>query len=477
MKKANRTNGGGMPRRDFLKVGALGAFAAVAAPSFLASCAGGSKEAKLVPLKQPGEYYIPELPDKAPDGRPLKAGLVGCGGRGNGAAVNFLNAANGVEITALGDMFADKVVSARSRLNERFNQNIPESMCFSGVDAYQKVIDSGVDVVIVATPPAFRPFHFRYATEKGVHSFLEKPVAVDSEGYRLVVATARTAASKNLCVVTGTQRHHQRSYNASYQKIMEGMIGEIRGGNVYWNGQQPWFRSQEPGQTNMEWMIRDWVNWTWLSGDHIVEQHVHNIDVFTWFSGLKPIKATGFGSRLRRVSGDQYDNFSVDYEYENGIHLHSMCRQISGVANKVTEIIQGTKGVWYGGDNSDHHITDLAGNEIWRYDKAAMEGVEAADGVEAIPGAYSQHDPFTLEHVNWISHIRSGKPINTAEETAISTLAAIMGRDSAYTGAEVTWDEESAKTHGIVIENPVLENVDMSKYTVPVPGRSLEPRR
>ncbi len=450
-----------MPRRDFLKVSALGAAAAIAAPSILASCAGGGGSSKLVPLRQPGEYYIPELPDKAPDGRPLKAGLIGCGGRGAGAAANFLRAADNVSIVALGDAFEDRLQGTRNRLKERFNQDISDDMCFVGFDAYKKVIDSGVDVVIVATPPAFRPFHFRYATEKGVHSFLEKPVAVDGEGYRLVVATARIAASKNLCVVTGTQRHHQRSYVASYQKVMEGMIGEIRGGNVYWNGTQPWFRSQEPGWTNMEWMIRDWVNWTWLSGDHIVEQHVHNIDVFTWFSGLKPISALGFGSRLRRISGDQYDNFSVDFEYENGIRLHSMCRQISGVDNKVTEIIHGTKGTWYGGDNGDQYIVDLNGNEIWRYNKEAEEA------------NFTQNDPFTLEHVNWISHIRSGVPINTAEETANSSMAAIMGRDSAYTGAQVTWEEASARSHGIVIEDPVLENVDMSKYTVPIPGRSI----
>ena len=462
MKKEKRTNAGGMPRRDFLKVSALGAAAAITAPSLLASCGAGSGgSAQIVPLKQPGEYYIPELPDKAPDGKPLKAGLVGCGGRGTGAAANFLSAANGVSIVALGDMFADRLQGARTKLQNDFGQTIDDDKCFTGVDAYKKVIDSGVDVVIVATPPAFRPFHFKYATDKGVHSFLEKPVAVDAEGYRSIVATARVAASKNLSVVTGTQRHHQRSYVASFQKIMEGMIGEIRGANVYWNGTQPWWRDKQPGWTDMEWMLRDWVNWTWLSGDHIVEQHVHNIDVFTWFSGLKPIKAIGFGSRLRRISGDQYDNFSVDFEYENGIHVHSMCRQISGVANKITEIIYGTKGVWYGGDNADHHIVDLDGNEIWRFDKAAAEA------------AYTQHDPFTLEHVNWISHIRSGQPINTAEEPAISSLAAIMGRDSAYTGAEVTWEETSARTHGIVIENPVLENVDMSKYAVPVPGKSL----
>jgi predicted dehydrogenase len=465
MKKEKSTNAGAMPRRDFLKVSALGAAAAVAAPSLFASCAGGDSGSKLVALKQPGEYYIPELPDKAPDGKELKAGLIGCGGRGTGAAANFLNAANGVSIVAMGDMFEDRLQGARRYLQEDLGQTIADDKCFTGADAYKKVIDSGVDVVIVATPPAFRPFHFQYATEKGVHAFLEKPIAVDGEGYRMVIATARVAASKNLCVVTGTQRHHQRAYVASYQKIMEGMIGEVRGGNVYWNGSQPWWRDKQADWTDMEWMLRDWVNWTWLSGDHIVEQHVHNLDVFTWFSGMKPVKAIGFGSRLRRISGDQYDNFSIDFEYENGIHLHSQCRQMAGVDGKITEIIQGTKGVWYGGDNYDHHIVDLAGNEIWRFDEAAAKA------------AYTQHDAFTLEHVNWISHIRSGQPINTAEETAISSLTAVMGRDTAYTGREVTWEETSAKTHGIVIENPVLEDVDMSKYTVPVPGRQADERR
>jgi predicted dehydrogenase len=460
MKREKKSSASAMPRRDFLKVSALGAAAALTAPAMLASCAGGGGSAKLVPLKQPGEYYIPDLPDKAPDGRPLKAGLVGCGGRGAGAAANFLRAADNVSIVALGDVFADRLQGTRDRLKERFNQDIPDEMCFVGFDAYQKVIDAGVDVVLLCTPPAFRPEQFKYAVEKGVHSFLEKPVCVDSEGYRSIIASGRTAASKNLSVVTGTQRHHQRCYLASYQKIMEGMIGEIRGGNVYWNQPQLWYRTKQAGQTDMEWMIRDWVNWTWLCGDEIVEQHVHNIDVFTWFSGLKPVTALGVGSRQRRVTGDGYDNFSIDFEFENGIHLHSMCRQIDGTAGKNTEFIQGTRGVWYGGDskNSPQHITDLDGNVLWQFDHEASEA------------EFTQHDPYTLEHVNLIQSIRAGQPVNQAEETAVSTLAGIMGRDAAYTGALVTWDEESAKTHGIVPETLALVDVDMSKYAVPVPG-------
>lgn len=450
----------GMSRKEFLRVSALGVAAVAAAPTILTSCGegfGGKRKGGAGPLKQPGEYYIPELPDKAPDGKPLKAGLIGCGGRGGGAVRDFLSAADNVTITALGDVFPDRVAKVRESLRDKFDVTVDETNCFSGFDAYKKVIDSGVDVVIVCTPPAFRPLHFKYATEKGIHSFLEKPVAVDPEGFRSMVATARQAAAKGLSVVTGTQRHHERAYVESYKKVMEGAIGEITGGNVYWNQNMLWYRNREAGWSDMEWMIRDWVNWKWLSGDHIVEQHVHNIDVFMWFFGGKPISATAFGSRHRRITGDQYDNFSVDFEFENGVRLHSMCRQIDGCSNRVGEIIQGTRGIWYG-DHANSYITDLKGNVVWKYDE------------EAAKAQYTQHDPYVLEHVNWISHIRSGNPIDQAEETAISTMAGIMGRESAYTGKTLVWDEVSAQSLNYVPENPQLGPVDMTQFTVPVPG-------
>ncbi len=460
MKKEKESKKSGMPRREFLKVSALGIAAAAAAPSILASCAGGesgSRKGGAGPLKKPGEYYVPELPDKAPDGKPLKAGLVGCGGRGSGAIVDLLSAADGITVVALGDVFADNLENTRKMLQNDRNITVDEANCFVGFDAYQKVIDAGVDVVLLCTPPAFRPLHFKYATEKGVHSFLEKPIAVDSDGYRSIVATARQASAKGLSVVTGTQRHHQRSYVESFKQIMNGAIGEISGGNVYWNQGQLWYRTQQKGWSDMEWMIRDWVNWTWLCGDEIVEQHVHNIDVFTWFSGLKPIRATGVGSRQRRVTGDGYDNFSIDFEFENGIHLHSMCRQIDGCSNNVSETIHGTRGVWYGGGD-DPYITDLKGNVVWKFDR------------ESIEAQYSQNNPYILEHVDLVSHIRSGQPVNQAEETAISTLAGVMGREAAYTGKTLGWDEISAMSMNLVPADPKLENMDMSKFKVPVPG-------
>ena len=455
-------------RRSFLKstalAGAAGMVGTGGAATLLTSCGGGASSnenatAANKPLKEPGTYYVPELPDMAADGKELKAGIIGCGGRGSGAAMNFLAAANGVSIVALGDTFQDRVDSLAQKLKDEKNIDIPADKRFVGLDAYKQVIDSDVDVVIVATPPNFRPIHFQYAVEKSKHCFLEKPICVDAVGYRTIMATAKQAQAKNLCVITGTQRHHQRSYIASYQQIMNGAIGEITGGTVYWNQSMLWYRERQAGWSDCEWMIRDWVNWKWLSGDHIVEQHVHNIDVFTWFSGLKPVKAVGFGSRQRRITGDQYDNFSIDFTMENGIHLHSMCRQIDGCANNVSEFIQGTKGSW---NSTDMEIKDLAGNVIWKYD------------VEAEKASFKQNDPYTLEHVNWINTIRAGKSIDQASETAVSNMAAIMGRESAYTGEETTWEAMTAAALDYTPADLNLGKMDMKPFVVPVPGKPLE---
>ncbi|MDL2277662.1 Gfo/Idh/MocA family oxidoreductase [Parabacteroides sp. OttesenSCG-928-G07] len=459
MMKENRIS-----RRSFLKSSAAaGALGAVGAAGVLSSCGGGAAADAIKPLKEPGSYYIPNLVDIASDGKELKAGIIGCGGQGSGDTIKFLNAANGVTVTALGDTFKDKVDRLADTLKKDKGIDIPESHRFVGLDAYKQVIDSGVDMVLIATPPYFRPMHFQYATEKGVHSFLEKPICVDAVGYRMIVATARQAQAKNLCVVTGTQRHHQRNYVAAYQKVMDGVIGEITGGTVYWNQSMLWFRERQQGWSDAEWMIRDWVNWKWLSGDHIVEQHVHNIDVFTWFTGLRPAKAVGFGSRQRRITGDQYDFFSVDFEMENGIHMHSMCRQIDGCTNNVSEFFQGTRGTLYTNSGGTAIIKDLAGNEIWKYD------------FEAEKAEFKQTDPYVLEQVNWINHIRAGKPIEQASETAVSNMAAIMGRESAYTGMEVTWEAMTAAQQDYTPKDLSLTGkMDMSGFTVAVPGKPLE---
>ena len=441
-------------RKDFLSTSALLGVSTLVGTSALTSC--GEKGPVYTPIKEAGTYYVPELPDKAIDGKELKAGVIGCGGRGSGAIVDLLNAANGIKVVALGDTFADRLNGLRNNLKNRHKQEVPEANCFVGFDAYKKVIDSGVDMVVIATPPAFRPIHFQYATEKGVHSFLEKPIAVDAKGYRTIMATAKQAKAKGLSVVTGTQRHHQRPYVEAFKKIQEGWIGEITGGNVYWNQSMLWYRERQPQWTDTEWMIRDWVNWKWLSGDHIVEQHVHNIDVFLWMTGLKPVKATAFGARHRRITGDQYDMFGVDFEMENGIHMHSMCRQINGCSNNVSEFIQGTKGSW----SSAGVIKDLAGNVIWKYDE------------EAAKAEFQQHNPYVLEHVDWVNHIRKGTAHDEATDCAISCLAGVMGREAAYAGSTVTWDEMSKSSQDYMAEfKHELGKQDMEKCVVFTPGK------
>ncbi len=443
-----------MNRRDFLQRSTILGVGGIVGVSALASACKGPK---YVPLRKPEEYYIPELPDKAAPGREIKVGVIGCGGRGSGAIQNLFDAADGIKLTALGDVFPDRLEGLRKMASEKLGQEVPDENCFIGFDAYQKVIDSGVDMIIDTTPPVFRPDHFKYAVQKGVHSFLEKPVAVDAKGYRTVMAAAKQAQAKGLCVVCGTQRHHQRPYVEAFRKIQEGYIGEITGGNVYWNQGMLWYRNREKGWSDMEWMIRDWVNWKWLSGDHIVEQHVHNIDVFLWMSGYKVAKATGFGARHRRITGDQYDQFSIDFEMENGVHLHSMCRQIDGCSNAVGEIIYGTKGSW---NSFDHEIKDLDGNVVWKFDNEKAET------------EFRQHNPYVLEHVDLVNHIRKGEPIDEATACAMSTLAGVMGRTAAYTGDTVTWDAMSQSELDYLPEKLELGPMDMSDYTVQVPGKA-----
>ena len=444
-----------MNRRDFLqKSTLLGVTGLIGGAALVSSC--GSKAGN-TPLREAGTYYIPEMPDMAADGREIRVGVIGCGGRGSGAVKNVMEAANGVKIVALADVFPDRLESLRKKIKENYGQDIPDEKCFIGFDAYKQLIDSGVDYVIHTTPPVFRPEQFKYATEKGVHSFLEKPIAVDPKGYRTIMATAKQAQARNLVVVCGTQRHHHRAYVQAFQKISEGMIGEITGGNVYWNQSMLWYKNRQKGWSDTEWMIRDWVNWKWLSGDHIVEQHVHNIDVFLWMSGLKVAKATGFGARHRRVTGDQYDMFSVDFEMENGVHLHSMCRQIDGCSNAVGEIVYGTKGSW---NSFDHEIKDLQGNVIWKYNKEEEETL------------FKQHNPYVLEHVDAFNHIRKGEGLDEATACALSCLAGVMGRESAYSGQTVTWDEMSQSALDYMPEKLELGPVDMSQHTVQTPGKA-----
>ncbi len=459
MKKDNK-----LSRRSFLKTSALagtiGVIGGGGTAGMLSSCSSNNNKIDGTPLREPGSYYIPDLPDMAVDGKPLRAGVIGCGGRGSGASFDFLNSANGVTIVALADIFEEKVNSLADRLKKEKNIDIPIEKRFVGLEAYKQLIDSDVDVVIECTPSFFRPSHFEYIVKQNKHCFIEKPLFVDSVGYRKVMATAKQATAKKLTVITGTIRHHQRSYVESYKKISDGAIGEITGGAVYYNGGAQWSRERQPGWTDFEYMIKDWFNWRWLSGDMIIEQHIHSIDAFVWLTGLKPLSAIAFGSSQRRLSGDRYDNFSTDFTMENGAHMHSMCRQIDGCTNNVSNYIQGTKGSWIGvgAVGGEVMIKDLAGNVIWQFD----EEKEKAE--------YKQTNPFVLEHVNLVNCIRKNAPIEQASEAAVSNMAALMGRESAYTGLETTWDGMTSSSLDYTPSDLNMGSMDMSSFVTPVPG-------
>src|SRR5438552_3825146 len=360
----------------------------------------------------------------------LRIGLVGCGGRGTGAAKDCLTSSERVELVAIGDLFPDRVTECRANLARMATEDtsgglkakikLDDANAFSGFDAYQKVIGSKVDVVLLATPPAFRARHLAAAIEAGKHVFMEKPVAVDPVEVRSVIASADLAAQKGLAIVAGTQRRHDAGYRAAMQRIHDGAIGDIVAAQVYWNQGGLWMKPRQPQWSDVEWQIRNWLYFTWLSGDHIVEQHIHNIDVANWALGAHPMKAVGVGGRQWRTDpayGHIYDHFAIDFEYANGVHVLSMCRQIDGTASHVAERIVGTRG------RSDGHSV-IEGAAPWSWDAQTP-----------------RTNPYVQEHADLIASIRAGKPLNEGRQVAETTLSAIMGREAAYTGKEITWDE------------------------------------
>ena len=443
----------GVSRRGFLtsavKAGTVGA---LATSTILAACGKSEKSYE--------ELGLPQMPDKAPNGKKLKAGLVGCGHRGTGAALNFLDAGDGLELVALADVFQDRIDECRVKLKKN-NVEIADDKCFTGFDAYQKLIDSGVDIVLLATPPHFRPEHFAAAVKAKKHVFMEKPVAVDPVGVRQILTAAKKAEAFGLKVVCGTQRRHQRDYVASYAQVANGAIGDILSAKAYWNQGHVWYKERQPGWTDMEYMLRNWNNFCWLSGDHIVEQHVHNIDVINWFAGKNPLFAIGYGSRQRRKTGDQYDNFSVDFNYEKGMSMHSMCRQIDNCANGIGEVIVGTKGIIRMSDTQPHRIYDYSGKVIWEYEYPKDSKGKSTGRVKI--------SPYVQEHIDLVTAIRTNTNINDAEACAKSTLTGIMGRISAYTGKKVTWDEMMKSDLRLGPKEYHLGDIDM-KFEVPVPG-------
>jgi len=450
MKSTNKTS-----RRRFLEnTAAIGAIGAIGASQLIRSCS--SEEAAT------SEVVEPTFLATAPDGEPLKAGVVGCGGRGTGAAINHLDAGPNLNIVAAGDVFQDRLDSFRKKLKDEKGVELDDSMCFTGFDAYKKVIESDVDIVILATPPYFRPEHFQACVEARKHVFMEKPVAVDPAGARAIMAASKQAEAAGLCVVTGTQRRHQWSYQNLHARVKAGMIGNITATNVYWNMGKLWHVKPQSGMNEMEYMIRDWVNWTWLSGDHIVEQHIHNIDVSNWFMGKTPVEAVGMGSRLRRLTGDCYDNFAIDFVYDKQIHMGSQCRQINDCANSVSEHIRGAKGLMIAGDNRQH-IFDNDANVLYEYSSP-----------EDAAGERLENNPYVQEHIDLVNAIRTGNQIVEAEETAKSNLTAIMGRQAAYTGKKVTWEEMMGAEWKLGPKGELKWGpVDMDK-TIPIAGSAAE---
>jgi len=436
-----------LSRRNFLEKSALIGAAGVIGMNALTSCSSKTKTV---------DYVFPTVLDKAPDGKKLRAGLVGCGNRGTGAALNFLAAGNDLEIIALADVFEDKVWDCRSKLSKQ-RVEVPEKNCFWGFDSYKSLLEVDLDVVILATPPHFRPAYFDACVQAKKHIFMEKPVCVDPVGARQIIATSKKAESMGLTVITGTQRRHQRDYLETYKQVASGAIGQIVSAKAWWLQSHVWFRTREEGWSDMEYMIRNWNNFCWLCGDHILDTHVHNIDIINWFLGKNPIEAIGFGGRARRLTGDQYDFFSIDFNYGNGVYSHSMSRQIDDCANTLGEHIVGTEGY----TNCKNTVYNLDGTEKWKYEYPKNKDGKSTEVVAV--------SPYIQEHISLVTAIRTNKPVVEAERTAISTLTAVMGRTAAYTGQLVTWEEMLTSTVKLGPEKYEMGPVNM-EFPVPIPG-------
>jgi predicted dehydrogenase len=418
------THATGPHRRDFLKVSA----AATA-----------------------GLGLLPNVHAKGNDA--IKVGLIGCGGRGTGAADNICEAAGTtytIKIHALADVFEDRARNCRDHLKnndhtkEKFD--VADDRVFVGFDGYQKVIDC-CDLVMLATPPGFRPTHIEAVIKAGKNLFTEKPVGVDPTGIRKVLAAYDEAKAKKLAVVAGTQRRHEAPYIESMKRIHEGAIGDITSGRVYWNQGAIWAVKRRPEWSDTEYQLRNWYHFVWLCGDHIVEQHVHNLDVACWALGHPPVRAVGMGGRQvisEPERGQSYDHFAVDYEFPNDVHVFSMCRQIEGCESNVSESFTGTSGAWRS-----------TGFSFSGKDRSRVR----ARGI----------NPYVQEHIDLLESITSGRPINELKQVAESTLVAIMGRMSAYTGKAVTWEHAMSSSLDTFPKHLDM-NGHMAEPPIPKPG-------
>ncbi len=402
-------------------------------------------------------------------GPEFKIGLIGCGGRGTGAVLDAVGAATksiyptegyhtedvadgatvekkNIQVVALADLFDERLQRCHRNL-AKLGLNVPAEQCFLGFEAYEKLLaHPEINYVILATPPHFRPLHLRAAIEAGKHVFMEKPAAVDVPGVKTVIEACKLAKEKNLGIAAGTQRRHSPNYRETIKRLQDGAIGEIVYAKCYWNGGQIWVIDREPDWSDMEWQLRNWNYFTWLSGDHIVEQHVHNLDVMNWVLGAHPVKAvSGLGGRqVRRGErhGHVFDHFAVEYEYPNGVTMFSQCRQINGCKNIVGELVVGSRGT----SNCADRI-DPKNGEAWRYR-------------EPVGSAYRR------EHEHLIASIRAGEPINEAQAIAESTMTAIIGREAVYSGQEIEWDQAMQSTTRL---GP--ETYELGPYEIPPVAR------
>jgi predicted dehydrogenase len=430
-------------RRDFLKSSAL-AGGALAAGAMSNVHAGG--------------------------GDAIRIGLVGCGGRGTGAAEQCLRADENVRLVTVGDAFRDRADGCIRRLRDTQGIGgrvaVDNDHIFTGINAYQQVIQN-CDLVLFATPPGFRPAHIDAAVRARKHVFCEKPVAVDGPGIRTVLAAFEMANEHRLSCVAGTQRRYQTGYRESMQRIHGGDLGTITSATCYWNQGGLWHANRNPQQTDVEWQIRNWLYFTWLSGDHICEQHVHNLDVVNWALGTAqgvnahPVKCIGLGGRQARTApefGHIYDHFAIDYEYPDGVHVLSTCRQINNTPGRVTETVTGTRGVWtapnHSGPPAERRTRyQITGDRAWTFQ------------------GRDDNDPYQDEHRALIRSIRDARPINDLRRVAESTLTAIMGRMAAYSGEIVSWEQALNSPLALVPANLSMD-MAMPVPAVAIPGQT-----
>lgn len=391
-------------RREFIKKSALISGGVLAQPFVL-----------------PGAYAAPE--------NHLKLAVIGCGGRGTGAVFQAFETGHPIKLVAMADAFRDRLDKSYKPILDKYGAekvDVPEERKFVGFEGYRQAI-AEADVVILATPPGFRPMHFEEAVKQGKQIFMEKPVATDAAGIRRVLAAAEEAKAKKLNVVVGLQRHYQNNYRETIKRIHNGDIGEIVGGQVYWNDGGVWVRERQPGQTEMEYQMRNWYYFNWLCGDHITEQHVHNIDVANWVKKGYPVKAEGTGGRQVRTSketGEIFDHHVITFTYEDGSVIHSECRHFPGAANRVDETFQGTKGKVYLSAGNHGTLTDWKGNVLYDHPRE------------------NQPNPYQQEHDElWASLVKGEYKFADAENAAKSTMTSILGRYATYSGKVITWDE------------------------------------